>query len=93
MLDFTCIITNWNPGAERFKGYFEAEIRGQHFSRFYTDEDRRTGLPARSLATAANEGRFKLGPSQIPGPVVAPWSARRRYAGAASASVSIATLV
>ncbi|WP_456686039.1 PAS domain S-box protein [Bradyrhizobium sp. P5_C11_2] len=59
MLDPTGIITSWNPGAERFKGYTEAEIIGQHFSRFYTEEDRQTGLPKRALATAANEGRFE----------------------------------
>ncbi|MGH1575182.1 PAS domain S-box protein [Methylobacterium sp. P31] len=59
MLDPTGIITSWNPGAERFKGYTETEIIGQHFSRFYTEEDRQTLLPQRALATAANEGRFE----------------------------------
>jgi len=59
MLDPTGTITSWNPGAQRFKGYTEAEIIGQHFSRFYTDEDRQTHLPQRALATAANEGRFE----------------------------------
>ncbi|GJE09489.1 hybrid sensor histidine kinase/response regulator [Methylobacterium longum] len=59
MLDPTGIVVSWNPGAERFKGYTEAEIIGQHFSRFYTEEDRQTGLPKRALATAANEGRFE----------------------------------
>ena len=41
------------PARDRFKGYEEAEIIGQHFSRFYTEEDRATGLPAKALATAA----------------------------------------
>ncbi|WP_457105438.1 PAS domain S-box protein [Methylobacterium sp. P5_C11] len=59
MLDPTGIITSWNPGAERFKGYTEAEIIGQHFSHFYTEEDRQTELPRRALATAVNEGRFE----------------------------------
>ncbi len=49
---------SWNPGARRFKGYEEAEIIGQHFSRFYTEEDRRSGLPARALGIADREGRF-----------------------------------
>ena len=53
------IVTTWNAGAQRFKGYVADEIIGQHFSRFYTDEDRATGLPMRALATAANEGRFE----------------------------------
>ncbi|WP_315764190.1 PAS domain S-box protein [Sphingomonas sp. Y38-1Y] len=53
------IVASWNPGAQRFKGYTADEIVGQHFSRFYTDEDRASGLPARALATAAAEGKFE----------------------------------
>jgi PAS domain S-box-containing protein len=52
-------ITNWNSGAKRIKGFEENEVINSHFSRFYTDEDRATGLPARALATAANEGRYE----------------------------------
>jgi PAS domain S-box-containing protein len=59
MLDPTGIISSWNLGAERFKGYKSNEIIGQHFSRFYTDEDRATDLPGRALATAEREGRFE----------------------------------
>jgi PAS domain S-box-containing protein len=59
MLDETGVVSSWNAGAERFKGYAAAEIIGQHFSRFYTEEDRQTGLPARALRTAATEGRFE----------------------------------
>ncbi|WP_028620229.1 hybrid sensor histidine kinase/response regulator [Pseudomonas sp. Ant30-3] len=59
MLDPEGIITSWNAGARRFKGYEEAEILGQHFSRFYTDEDRLVGLPQRALDTAIHEGRFE----------------------------------
>jgi PAS domain S-box-containing protein len=59
MLDPNGRITSWNPGARRLKGYEEAEILGQHFSRFYIDEDRAAGLPALALATAAKDGRFE----------------------------------
>jgi PAS domain S-box-containing protein len=59
MLDPSGVVSSWNPGAQRFKGYQSAEILGQHFSRFYTDEDRATGLPERALKTAATEGRFE----------------------------------
>ncbi|MDB5997977.1 MAG: hybrid sensor histidine kinase/response regulator [Pseudomonas sp.] len=59
MIDPDGIITSWNAGAKRFKGYEEAEILGHHFSRFYTDEDRRDGLPQRALDTAIREGRFE----------------------------------
>ena len=52
-------VTNWNLGAARIKGYQADEIVGAHFSRFYTAEDAAEGLPARSLATAAVEGRFE----------------------------------
>ncbi|MDR8362816.1 PAS domain S-box protein [Pseudomonas sp. JL3] len=59
MIDPDGIINSWNSGAKRFKGYEEAEILGQHFSRFYTEEDRKAGLPQRALDTAIREGRFE----------------------------------
>ena len=59
MLDAAGHVVSWNPGAERFKGYRAEEILGQHFSRFYTEEDLESGLPARALHTAATEGRFE----------------------------------
>ena len=59
MLDRGGFVTSWNAGAQRFKGYQPAEILGEHFSRFYTEEDRTSGLPARALQTAAEEGRFE----------------------------------
>jgi PAS domain S-box-containing protein len=52
-------IASWNAGAQRFKGYKAAEILGEHFSRFYPEEDRQAGLPARALAIAKAEGRFE----------------------------------
>ncbi|MBW6425572.1 PAS domain S-box protein [Rhizobium sp. XQZ8] len=59
MLDTEGRVSSWNSGAQRFKGYAESEILGEHFSRFYTDEDKATELPARALATARAEGRFE----------------------------------
>jgi PAS domain S-box-containing protein len=59
MLDPNGIVSNWNAGAQRIKGYGPDEIVGQHFSIFYTDEDRSRGEPANSLAIAEREGRFE----------------------------------
>ena len=59
MLDPHGTVASWNAGAQRFKGYTEDEIVGEHFSRFYTAEDRQTELPRRALETAAREGRFE----------------------------------
>jgi len=59
MLDPEGRVVTWNRGAERFKGYAAEEIIGEHFSRFFTPEDREAGLPARALKTAAEEGRFE----------------------------------
>jgi PAS domain S-box-containing protein len=59
MLDPAGLVVSWNAGAQRFKGYEADEIIGQHFSRFYTEEDIRDGLPARVLETAAREGKFE----------------------------------
>ena len=59
MLDPEGRITNWNAGARRIKGYEAAEIVGQHFSRFYSDEDKAAGVPQRALAEAEATGRFE----------------------------------
>ena len=59
MLDRQGVVTSWNPGAERFKGYSPAEIIGQHFSRFYTEEDRALGVPEMAIRKARDEGRFE----------------------------------
>jgi PAS domain S-box-containing protein len=52
-------VSSWNSGAARIKGYEQSEIIGQHFSRFYTEEDRADGLPALTLAIAARDGRVE----------------------------------
>ena len=59
LLDEDGYVASWNRGAQRFKGYTPQEIIGQHFSVFYTPEDLATGLPARALKTAAEDGRFE----------------------------------
>ena len=51
-------VVSWNAGAERMKGYTEAEIVGQHFSVFYTPEDRAAGEPERELL-GATEDRYE----------------------------------
>jgi PAS domain S-box-containing protein len=55
-LDADGRVRSWNRGAERFKGYDADDILGQHFSTFYTDEDRGAGVPGDNLATAAETG-------------------------------------
>jgi PAS domain S-box-containing protein len=59
MLDLAGNVVSWNAGARRIKGYAPEEIIGQHFSRFYTEEDRAAGEPERALATALRDGRFE----------------------------------
>src|SRR3569833_750412 len=59
MLDPTGVITSWNIGGERIKGYSPEEIVGQHFSRFYTETDRANGKPARALGIARDQGRYE----------------------------------
>jgi PAS domain S-box-containing protein len=59
LLDADGLVSSWNAGAQRIKGYLPEEIVGHHFSRFYTEEDRATGAPDKALATASAEGRFE----------------------------------
>jgi len=58
MLDPAGTVTSWNAGAERIKGFQTHEIVGKHFSTFYTEEDRKVGMPQKVLDTARREGKF-----------------------------------
>jgi PAS domain S-box-containing protein len=57
MLDSEGVVTSWNKGAQRIKGYSRDEIIGKHFSRFYPQEDIDAGKPWEELAIARREGR------------------------------------
>jgi PAS domain S-box-containing protein len=59
MLNTAGNVISWNPGAERIKGYSSGEILGQHFSRFYTEDDRQKELPRTALATAERTGKYE----------------------------------
>jgi PAS domain S-box-containing protein len=52
------LITSWNAGAHRIKGYTAQEIIGQNFSRFYTPEDVKQNLPAKVLQSARDTGHY-----------------------------------
>jgi PAS domain S-box-containing protein len=60
MLDQNGVVTSWNSGAERIKGYTAEEVIGRHFSTFYTEDDRRNGVPEQALATAKRAGRIAM---------------------------------
>jgi PAS domain S-box-containing protein len=57
MLDPTGVVSSWNRGAEKIKGYSRDEIVGKHFSNFYPPEDVQAGKPWAELATARRDGR------------------------------------
>jgi PAS domain S-box-containing protein len=59
MLDPHGRILTWSHGAEAIKGYRTEEIVGQHFSRFYPEEDIASGKPERELKLATDLGRFE----------------------------------
>jgi PAS domain S-box-containing protein len=59
MLDPTGIVTSWNIGGQRIKGYSSAEVVGRHFSCFYTETDRANGKPLRALRIAKETGRYE----------------------------------
>lgn len=52
-------VANWNPGAQRAKGYRPDEIVGKNFSCFYSTQDRLDKVPEKNLATAYRTGRFE----------------------------------
>ena len=55
-LDVDGHVRSWNTGAERIKGYSQAEILGEHFSTFYSDEDVAAGVPEANLEAARDRG-------------------------------------
>ena len=59
MLDASGHVSTWNTGARRIKGYESAEIVGEHFSVFYTREDKRRGHPEEVLRLAATGGQYE----------------------------------
>ena len=59
LLDADGNVETWSAGAERIKGYTEAEIIGKNFAAFFTPEDRASGEPARELAAAREHGHFR----------------------------------
>ena len=60
MLDADGRVVTWNDGARRIKGYRRAEILGEHYARFYTEEAAADGLPERNLEEAAARGSIDL---------------------------------
>lgn len=58
-LDTSGVITSWNTGAQRIKGYLPQEILGKHFSIFYPPSEIENGKPEMELRIAADEGRYE----------------------------------
>jgi PAS domain S-box-containing protein len=59
MLDTQGLVTIWNEGAKRIKGYLASEIIGQHFTKFYSEEDVASGKPMFELREALKVGYFE----------------------------------
>jgi PAS domain S-box-containing protein len=59
LLDPSGVVVTWNKGAARIKGYAGHEVIGQHFSRFYTEEDRRANKPKHELEAVFRLGRVE----------------------------------
>ncbi|ELY50963.1 PAS/PAC sensor signal transduction histidine kinase [Natronolimnohabitans innermongolicus JCM 12255] len=58
-LDTDGHVVSWNEGAATIKGYEREEILGEHFSVFYTDDDRDSDVPERNLEIAAERGSLE----------------------------------
>jgi PAS domain S-box-containing protein len=58
-LDASGHIATWNSGARRIKGYDQSEIIGKHLSTFYTEEDRKLGVPQEALGIASKTGNYE----------------------------------
>jgi PAS domain S-box-containing protein len=58
-LDAKGNIVTWNEGARRLKGYTETEIIGNHFSIFYSEEDKKNRKPEKELEDATLFGHVE----------------------------------
>jgi PAS domain S-box-containing protein len=58
-LDPHGIVSSWNQGAQRIKGYAAHEIIGKHFSTFYPPEPVARGWPQEELRLATERGHFE----------------------------------
>jgi len=52
-------VMSWNKGAQRINGYSSDEVLGQHFSRFYPEEEVRAGRCEQTLQIASAAGRYE----------------------------------
>src|SRR5690606_19092342 len=59
LLDTQGTIITWNKGAQKTKGYKPSEIIGQHFSKFYQEEDVIADKPGHELMLAIKRGRVE----------------------------------
>lgn len=59
LIDPQGIVSTWNEGASRLKGYLPDEIVGQHFSKFYLPEEVRAGKCEFELKEARMTGRYE----------------------------------
>jgi PAS domain S-box-containing protein len=59
MLSPQGLISSWNSGGQRIKGYQAKEVIGRHFSLFFTPDDQLAGKPDQAVATATAAGRFE----------------------------------
>ena len=58
LLDAEGKVATWNAGAERVYQYTADEIIGLHFSRFFTEDDRKAGVPWREMEQAIAHERW-----------------------------------
>ncbi len=57
--DTNGVISSWNIGAERLKGYAEEEIIGQYYGILHPDEYQQAGVPQRELDDALQHGVYE----------------------------------
>ena len=65
MLDPEGRVTIWNRGAERIKGWTEAEIVGRSATLFYSPGDVKAGKPQEDLDRASALGRIDGGDRRV----------------------------
>ncbi|EMR03286.1 PAS domain-containing protein [Cesiribacter andamanensis] len=59
LMDTRGHIASWNKGAEKIKGYKEADVLGRYYGMLFPEDKQQEGLPERELRIAIESGRFQ----------------------------------
>jgi PAS domain S-box-containing protein len=59
VMDVNGVVSSWNIGAQRIKGYKEEEVIGQFYGMLFTEEDQQKGKPLEEIEITKKHGIYE----------------------------------